>query len=654
MDNYDYWDLEWDKQVDINNFINDLGNIEDLSAKYLLIRISSLGSKDREQVLANDKIKNKLRDGILKESSRDFWRGFRDTLEYLSISELLSLYDVKTINDFFKQYSGRKYIFYAAMAEVDLNKLVESILNDDLFFDDFFKEADNFYSIFYNLDYDNFKKIILKMVEKGFPYRNDFICSIKSEYQQKLLEEVNDRKTILFMLPVSKKEVINDFFKNNYKASYIYDKVNLIRYALEGTTFNDDILKKKDFFERIKSTSFIEFRSIINKLEENNNVDIIERKVNDYYNEIINSYDKETGIFKDYFDYINNPDMMIRDNSYILSGDVVFNAFMQHRRYDYDSNKRQIRDKEELINELKIITSHKLSEVIIDALFNDNIYNVWLNLKEMLRYNNKLTDSKVIDDERVSFYKTILNFDNVSSDDKIALFNKLMDKRIDIIFYDDLRKLKDISYNIIKDSLYNVGSDNNNLNKEISNKCGVDVFDLRDKEYTMLIRGKSSHRDTTGRRRNCYSVISNDNSSKFGSNEYIYYYGYNSFDIDRVSHVLEQDSFSSDVKNDSPSNYVNRLMTPLEIVRNSSWYSEFDLVNPKLDDEQFETKKPDFLVVYEEIENRHIHEAKRLGIPIVLIKEKKLDKELMTNISFDRDKDIYVDNSYHEMKVGRR
>lgn len=654
MDNYDYWDLEWDKQVDINNFINDLGNIEDLSAKYLLIRISSLGSKGREQVLADDKIKNKLRDGILKESSRDFWRGFRDTLEYLSISELLSLYDVKTINDFFKQYSGRKYIFYAAMAEVDLNKLVESILNDDLFFDDFFKEADNFYSIFYNLDYDNFKKIILKMAEKGFPYRNDFICSIKSEYQQKLLEEVNDRKTILFMLPVSKKEVINDFFKNNYKASYIYDKVNLIRYALEGTTFNDDILKKKDFFERIKSTSFIEFRSIINKLEENNNVDIIERKVNDYYNEIINSYDKETGIFKDYFDYINNPDMMIRDNSYILSGDVVFNAFMQHRRYDYDSNKRQIRDKEELINELKIITSHKLSEVIIDALFNDNIYNVWLNLKEMLRYNNKLTDSKVIDDERVSFYKTILNFDNVSSDDKIALFNKLMDKRIDIIFYDDLRKLKDISYNIIKDSLYNVGSDNNNLNKELSNKCGVDVFDLRDKEYTMLIRGKSSHRDTTGRRRNCYSVISNDNSSKFGSNEYIYYYGYNSFDIDRVSHVLEQDSFSSDVKNDSPSNYVNRLMTPLEIVRNSSWYSEFDLVNPKLDDEQFETKKPDFLVVYEEIENRHIHEAKRLGIPIVLIKEKKLDKELMTGIPFDRDKDIYVDNSYHEMKVGRR
>ena len=50
-------------------------------------------------------------------------------------------------------------------------------------------------------------------------------------------------------------------------------------------------------------------------------------------------------------------------------------------------------------------------------------------------------------------------------------------------------------------------------------------------------------------------------------------------------------------------------MTPLEIVRNSSWYSEFDLVNPKLDDEQFETKKPDFLVVYEEIENRHINET---------------------------------------------
>ena len=39
---------------------------------------------------------------------------------------------------------------------------------------------------------------------------------------------------------------------------------------------------------------------------------------------------------------------------------------------------------------LKMETSKKISEVVIDALFSDNIYNVWINIREMIRYNNKL------------------------------------------------------------------------------------------------------------------------------------------------------------------------------------------------------------------------------------------------------------------------
>ena len=36
--------------------------------------------------------------------------------------------------------------------------------------------------------------------------------------------------------------------------------------------------------------------------------------------------------------------------------------------------------------------------MVVDALFCDNIYNVWLNIKEMLRYNSKLdAEDKVLD-----------------------------------------------------------------------------------------------------------------------------------------------------------------------------------------------------------------------------------------------------------------
>ena len=36
------------------------------------------------------------------------------------------------------------------------------------------------------------------------------------------------------------------------------------------------------------------------------------------------------------------------------------------------------------------ITNQKISEIIIDSLFKDTYYNVVLNIKEMLRYNQTL------------------------------------------------------------------------------------------------------------------------------------------------------------------------------------------------------------------------------------------------------------------------
>ena len=50
-----------------------------------------------------------------------------------------------------------------------------------------------------------------------------------------------------------------------------------------------------------------------------------------------------------------------------------------------------------LIDILKKETNKKISEIIIDALFSDNIYNVWLNIKEMLRYNKGLTKKFIKD-----------------------------------------------------------------------------------------------------------------------------------------------------------------------------------------------------------------------------------------------------------------
>ncbi len=53
----------------------------------------------------------------------------------------------------------------------------------------------------------------------------------------------------------------------------------------------------------------------------------------------------------------------------------------------------------------------------------------------MLRYNNKLDkNDKALDDDRVAFYKMILDFDSISSKDKIKLFNEFKDRNFSLTF----------------------------------------------------------------------------------------------------------------------------------------------------------------------------------------------------------------------------
>ena len=113
--------------------------------------------------------------------------------------------------------------------------------------------------------------------------------------------------------------------------------------------------------------------------------------------------------------------------------------------------------------------------------------------------------------------------------------------------------------------------------------------------------------------------------------------------------MLEQDAFSSDsYSNNEVSKYVNRIATSRELTNGSSWYSEVEIVNLQNEDGIYTTKKPDFIVCYEEVRSVDIEEAERLNIPIVIIRKTKLEKENQVDLAFDREKDIYSNNSYDE------
>ena len=642
---------EW--KVDVDKFIDSLGNLEELSANSLMIRISALSEEDVDKILKKENIRTKLSIGLLEEFKKDFYAGFEKMTRYFSTSQILSIFDVKILKSFFTgENKGHEYKLFATLLDKDINWTIRYVLNNDEMFNELFRLNDDFYSLFPNLDYDLFRDVILKMGDNISNYPSHFLGVVSDECQRKILKENISDKALIYMLPRFRNEVISEFFCEDVRARYLLDKFNIKDFVLRGIKFDDEIVKKKEFFDMLKQVDFALFRSVINEAEKNNNVDIIERRVHAYSDEIINSYDKETGVFKEYLEIINNPDFVVsyRNRSYIVDDNIAL-EIGKYKEWDSNGN-RIISDREGLMSFLRDLTSKKLSEVIVDALFEDNIYNVWLNIREMLRYNSMLSDDKkVIDNEREALYRMILDIDNVSSEEKISLFNKLRDKKTSFMFYDDLRKLKDLSYDLIKEELFSVSDERNAsyVDAELTSKYGVKVYDMQDREYTMLIRGEGMHRDKDRYRRNCYSIIGNDNSSSYGDGEYLFYYGYNSFDNDKVIHVLEQDSFSGDAEGETPSKYVNRIMTRDEIVRGSTWYSEIDLVNVKGEDGKYIAKKPDYLVVYDNISETNVTEAKRLGIPIVIINEKKLDNDKKVDTSLDRDKDYYVNYSDDEL-----
>lgn len=651
-----------------------------------------VSDEERKKLLDTLLIKDKLERCLLEEcNTGDVYRNFRWLFDIIDIDDFFNIFDYDTIHGFYKKLSRddfpdymefrwngeydkideinneiskskdrnqNEYKLFVCLMEKDINETMKYILSDDNLFKEVMFLSDNMYSMFSEMNYEYIVKMIYKLEEYNF-YDNgvglDVISSLGGDNQRKLLGEGFNDDTLLRIIPCFRDNVISYFFDKDKRATYLYNKFSksfIVNCVNSDIKFNREILLKDDFFNMLKGSSFIDFRRNINVMENNNDYMVIEKKVFNYYKEIISEYDYNTELFSGYSSVINDYNLLETfDDSFIFNNDVRF-LFSKYIDYDNDGNVF-IRDVGNLTLKLKEFTSKKISEVIVDALFCDNFYNVCLNIKEMLRFNDKLdANNKVLDEDKVRFYEMILNFDSVSSDKKIELFNKLYDKNISFSFYDDLRKLKDLSYDMIKDDLINL---NNYSDKRINSDSGVKVYDLRDEKYTMFVRSQCRYRDISNNRRNCYSIISDENSDTFGHGEDsdMVIYGYNSFDNDTVLHVLEQDAFSTDIKGGVGSRYVNRIMTSREIINGSSWYSEIELVNIQ-NGRNYIVKEPNYIVVYDYIRDIDIEESKRLNIPIVIISKVRLRDKDRVDISFDHNKDLYIDSSYEEVRYKNR
>ena len=566
---------------------------------------------DKKSIIENRKFQEKLYKEL---SETNFsYSCIRTVVEVFGVNNCIENIDLDSLRNLNSSY---RYIVTLSNY-CDSKEIINKVASDEKYCDYFLKNIDNCYFLLEKANYDDVRKIIgnVESNKENYKNLNYFYRGIDNESKENLLKEDLSYDLVKEIISSSNKKIQQSFISNDPRALTMCKDFNVLKMAEDGIQFPTDIMKQDYFFEKLKADNFVDFRRNINRLYRNNYSDIIQRKVDKYRENIIDSYDKAKEIFKQYdFQTQDQIDKLYDNNKdYILDSETKFNIV---------SN---LKDKEKLNQYLKKRTSEKLSEVIIDSLFNDTKNNVSLNINEMLKYNDYLSENKkVLDGDKSDFYSIIKNLDNIPNDKKIEMYENLKEKNVMASFYNDISKLREISYQEISDSLFKTENNIDSFSIEESEKNNVEVYDLSKKSYYLLVRVLSrEYHEGTNSSQSSYSLISDKNLSVFENATNSLIYVYDKIDPKRIINVYQGDSYTVDDKNNL-TNRVNRIATPKEIVESNSSFSEINIANEKNKDyngtdENYKYKemKPTGVLCIGKITKRQVDECKRLNIPLL-------------------------------------
>ena len=216
--------------------------------------------------------------------------------------------------------------------------------------------------------------------------------------EKEILNENYSKKTLNWLITKMSINTKKDFYKNDPRGIETIPslKQHIDGYLENNIEFSENIIKDPKFFEILKTSSILNFRRRINLLEDNNKYPyFIESQVKKYYESILSTYNQETKLFTCYEEILEDQDKYyeyLKDHDNYLTGGAT--VIRENRR-----------NKEKYIK----TTNKKVSEIVIDYLFQDNIYNVWHNINQMINYISKLDEkTSPVSKENLIFYKNIL------------------------------------------------------------------------------------------------------------------------------------------------------------------------------------------------------------------------------------------------------
>ncbi len=537
------------------------------------------------------------------------------------------------------------------------------LLQNDKFLQIFFStDIYDYYASLRGLDHKTYDKLLNTCIELG---KKDMFASLLSyfdiEYQLSLIDNWSWDMDLLYSFfmvssPEVKKKIID-----NYDLDLTNPKINIFEifnighssaskdFAIRSSNGPGQIIDFKipskmitrDLAQKIwDSYDIFKLRVLINNAMYVTDTTVINDYVKEQEDKIINNSTEEELLspYKELYDIVvqmhscNSPD----DNNYY---DYKMQAFSSLRSIDDDELENLFMDFlsngniEPLYEQLKKLSSRKLSNYIIDYHFEENFHNIMVDMQELLRfyYDGHIS----IPEDRIELYRRIVSIDQLPIAEKIELHNYL--KSIDMIsvFYDDMAFARKIVAEAIKEQSLTSESIKEYKDEELSEKYGVPVYSMQGEHFFGIVKTHRHQQEQmpTG---HSYSLVGSSCTVTFGCPGDVdtYLYDADSMTPEQMVHTYPHDSFTLfkpfEYSRKAPTKRVNALLMPEDLVGLSPSYNELLILEQGYEPTDMDSRIPELrriaLYCIDEITPEAVETAQRQSIGIILINTKKYEQ----------------------------
>ena len=355
----------------------------------------------------------------------------------------------------------------------------------------------------------------------------------------------------------------------------------------------------------------------------------------DKYEEVLKILDKEYISLKDQEFIIHFFENKKGNSKYIenisnMKNQSIYLKIMHLIENDMDVSEIEDRRRKYIIKVIddyknNNLTNKEIIDYIIYYFVGDNYYNFLVNFNQMLLYMkhiNKILISK----DHIKFYQDCLRLKDLNREDMILFFNQNRNKtKFFEMFYDDMRIIKNHSYNDLTSKSLVLEKNNKLYDKKLSNKLGIDVYYLDGEEFYAFVRCILPNKDgfniddiycNLPKKYYSFSYIGNKN---IGTIDKVNNMGitllYSNINSNNIVHVHHMDSSSSiSSKNEVfVSNKINEISSADSLIRDTKCYNEIVIKKGDFG------IKPAAIICFNEIQDKDLEISHKYKLPIVLI-----------------------------------